>query len=327
MPYPIFNRSQLKLESLSKRIHDMSIDTILPLDAQIEPFFSSELETVANRIVKAHIDKTPVIVMMGAHVIRKGNSNFINDLIKRKIFTHIGVNGACVIHDYELSKIGATTESVARYISEGQFGLWKETGEINDIVKEAAKNKLGLGEAIGKAIEESNFPFKNSSIFANAYKFQVPITVHVSIGQDIIHEHPNFDGASFGQTSYQDFLIFAHSVQSLQYGVFINYGTAVMGPEVYLKALSMARNVAHQKGERIAEFTTAVFDIQELGGDYHVEESKTNPNYYFRPYKTILVRTIQDGGESFYIQGDHRITFPNLYRLIINKLKEKENES
>ena len=165
------------------------------------------------------------------------------------------MNGACVIHDYELAKIGATTESVARYISEGQFGLWKETGEINDIVKEAAKNKMGLGEAVGKAIAESNFPYKKLSIFANAYKFKVPITVHISIGQDIIHEHPNFDGASFGQTSYQDFLTFAHSVQSLQHGVFINYGTAVMGPEVYLKALSMARNVAHQKRERIAEFS------------------------------------------------------------------------
>jgi hypothetical protein len=145
----------------------------------------------------------------------------------------------------------------------------------------------------------------------------VPVTVHVGVGYDIIHEHPNCDGAALGTTSYRDFLIFTQTITQLQGGVLLNFGTAVMGPEVFLKALAMARNVAHQEGRRINRFTTAVFDLVDLGPDYHREAPKSDPRYYFRPYKTILVRTVQDGGESFYVRGDHRVTLPNLWRLVV----------
>ncbi|MFB0537138.1 MAG: hypothetical protein ACETWR_19425, partial [Anaerolineae bacterium] len=117
--------------------------------------------------------------------------------------------------------------------------------------------------------------------------------------------------------SYRDFLALAHGVSKLQGGVLLNFGTAVMGPEVFLKALAMARNVAHQEGRRINQFTTAVFDLLDLGPDYHREAPRTDPHYYFRPYKTILVRTVQDGGEGFYIRGDHRVTLTNLYRQVL----------
>jgi hypothetical protein len=146
---------------------------------------------------------------------------------------------------------------------------------------------------------------------------RVPATIHVGFGYDIIHEHPNCDGAALGAASYTDFLVMAHSVSDLEGGVFITFGSAVMGPEVYLKALAMARNVAHQSGRQIARFTTAVFDLIDLGSDLSHEAPKTDPRYYYRPFKTILVRTVQDGGESYYIRGDHQATIPNLHRLVV----------
>jgi hypothetical protein len=317
MPYPIFDRSQLKLRPLSERVHDMTLAEVLNLDDDIPPFDDPDLRQVAERVVQAHRAGSQVILMMGAHVIKRGLSRFVIDLMERGIITHIGMNGAGPIHDFELALIGATTESVARYIREGQFGLWQETGRINEAIGQGARDGLGLGEAVGRMIEEGQFPHRQISILAAGYRLRVPVTVHVGIGYDIIHEHPSCDGAALGATSYQDFLILAHSVSRLQGGVLLNLGTAVMGPEVYLKALSMARNVAYQEGRRINQFTTAVFDLLDLGPDHHREAPRSDPHYYFRPYKTILVRTVQDGGESFYIRGDHRATLPNLYRRVL----------
>jgi len=151
---------------------------------------------------------------------------------------------------------------------------------------------------------------------AAGYRLRIPVTVHIGIGYDIVHEHPNCDGAALGAASYRDFLIIAESVSQLQGGVLLNFGTSIMGPEIYLKALSMARNVAHQRGEKINRFTTVVFDVQDLGPDIHSTPPKSEPAYYFRPYKTILVRTVQDGGESFYIQDFHQATLPALHRYV-----------
>jgi len=317
MPYPIFDRHRLKLKPLAERQHDMTLADVLPLDAPGPPFDDPNLAQVAERVTWAHRAGAPVILMMGAHVIKCGLSRFVIDLMERGIVTHVGMNGAGPIHDFELALIGATTESVARYVTEGHFGLWRETGRINQAIQQGARDGLGLGEAVGRMIEEGQLPHRQVSILAAGYRLQVPVTVHVGIGYDIIHEHPNCDGAALGETSYRDFLILAHSVSRLQGGVLLNFGTAVMGPEVFLKALTMARNVAHQEGRRINRFTTAVFDLVDLGPDYRHEASKSDPRYYFRPYKTLLVRTVQDGGESFYVKGDHRVTLPNLYKLVI----------
>ena len=142
------------------------------------------------------------------------------------------------------------------------------------------------------------------------YHLGVPCTVHIGVGNDIIHEHPNCDGAAMGQASYTDFLIYTQSITGLENGVFLNFGSAVAGPEVYLKALAMARNVAHQEGKKIAHFTTAVFDLLaiEQDADFSAAPPKTDPRYYFRPWKTILARTVADGGKSYYIQGEHQKT-------------------
>jgi hypothetical protein len=145
----------------------------------------------------------------------------------------------------------------------------------------------------------------------------------VGIGYDILHEHPNCDGAAFGAASYRDFLIFARTIERLEGGVLLSFGSAIMAPEVYLKALAMARNVAHQEGRAIRDFTTAVFDLVPIHGDIGAikqELPKTDPGYYFRPHKTLLVRTVADGGASYYFCGDHRATFPALRRAILEQL-------
>jgi hypothetical protein len=255
--------------------------------------------------------------MMGAHVLRAGVNRHIIDLLERGHIDHIAVNGAAAIHDYELARIGATTESVARYIREGQFGLWEETGELNEIIQEAARLEIGLGENVGRRIAESRFPHRDLSVFAAAWRLGIPVTVHIGIGYDIIHEHPNCDGAALGAATYTDFLIFANTVEHLEGGVLLNFGSAIMGPEVYLKALAMARNVAHQEKREIRNFTTAVFDIVPIQGDIHKELPKTDPGYYFRPHKTMLVRTVADGGESYYFCGEHRATLPALRRALL----------
>jgi len=323
MPYPQFDRGRLVLRPLAERQHDLDLSAVMPLDAEVPWMDSPELDAVAERIVAARRRGCEVILMMGAHVLRQGNSRFIIDLVRRGLITLVAGNGAVAIHDFELALLGATTESVARYIRTGEFGLWRETGWINDAVNEGAKQGLGFGEAVGKMIIEREFAHREISILGQAYRLGVPVTIHIGIGADIIHEHPNFDGAAAGAASYRDFLTLADAVTRLEGGVLLNFGTAVMGPEVYLKALSMARNVARQEGRRIAHFTTAVFDLADLGPDYRSEPPKTSPAYYFRPWKTVLVRTVQDGGESFYVRGDHRVTFPNLYKRVLRLLESE----
>lgn len=321
MPFPTFDRSQLILRPLAERIHDMGLPQVLNLADEAPPFDHPALPVVAQRIAAAHQHGKPVILMMGAHVLKVGLSRFVIDLMERGLITHVAMNGAGPIYDYELALVGASTESVARYIREGQFGLWADTGRINEAIVAGAREGIGLGEAVGRVIEQEQFPYRELSVLAAGVRLNIPVTVHVGIGYDIIHEHPNCDGAALGQTSYYDFLIIAQTVTQLQGGVMLNFGSAVMAPEVYLKALAMARNVAHQRGEQINRFTTAVFDLIDLGqGDLHTEAPKDDPRYYYRPYKTILVRTVQDGGESYYLRGDHRATFPALYRRVLMEL-------
>ncbi len=316
MPYPMFDRSKLLIKPLSERVHDLTLDVIMPLDAPIELLDHPSMPIIAQRIREARKRGAPVILMMGAHVIRRGNSRFIIDLMERGLITHVAMNGAGPIHDWEFALIGATTESVARYIRTGEFGLWRETGVINSVLHAVMDEDVGYGEALGRHIYETPFPHRDISVLAAGYRLKVPVTVHACIGQDIIHEHPNCDGSALGELSYRDFLIFTETVSHLEGGVLLNFGSAVMAPEVYLKALAMARNVAHQEGRQIAHFTTGVFDLLDLQGDFHAEAPKTDPRYYYRPWKTILVRTVADGGESHYVAGDHRVTFPTLWKLL-----------
>jgi hypothetical protein len=312
---PTFDRSRLLIKPLAERKHDLSIDQQLALDALPPPLGGKamgDIVELGRRMTRARERGAAILLIMGGHVIRASVARQLIDLMERGLVTHIGMNGAGPIHDYELARIGATCESVARYIRSGEFGLWRETAELNDIVCDGATRGLGLGESIGRHILRSDYPHKGLSVLAAGARLNVPVTVHIGIGYDILHEHPNFDPAAFGTASYRDFLAVCHAVDKLEGGVFLCMGSAVMGPEVYLKALAMARNVAHQEGRRIASFTTAAFDLIPIDGDWHSEASKSNPQYYYRPWKTILVRTVADGGESFYVCGDHRQTIPYL---------------
>uniref|UniRef100_A0A7C2P9U4 Deoxyhypusine synthase n=1 Tax=Schlesneria paludicola TaxID=360056 RepID=A0A7C2P9U4_9PLAN len=322
MPFPQFDRSQLRILPLGERVHDIRRDGIRmdPGGSRI-PYSHPALPTLADAIVQAAANGRAVIFICGAHVLRQGNAPLLIDLMERGLLKHLALNGAGAIHDFELALIGQTCESVARYVKEGQFGLWQETSRLNDAVNTGAREGLGFGEAVGRVIEEERFPYRDTSVLAAGYRLKVPVTVHVSIGQDIVHEHPNFDGAATGAATFTDFLIFTETVTRLEGGVMLNIGSAVMGPEVYLKALAMARNVAHQRAEHIRHFTTAVFDLPELGDDLSHEAPKNDPRYYFRPFKTILVRTVADGGRSFYVQGDHKATVPALYDEIVARVR------
>ena len=321
----MFDRSRLRLEPLSKRKSDLSIVSFLTLDSSYTKIKHPDLKRISADISDARKNKSSVLLMMGAHVIKAGVSRFIIDLMEKGFITHVAMNGAGPIHEFELAMSGVTTESVARYIKTGEFGLWRETGKLNDIIKDAKRKRLGMGEGIGKFIEESNYRFKNISILAAGWRLKIPVTVHVGIGYDIIHEHPNCDGAAMGETSYRDFLIFAKSVENLQGGAVLCFGTAVMGPEIFLKALAMARNVSaagrrragRNKSHSINRFSVAVFDIVKIAGDFRKQPDKTNPQYYYRPWKTLMVRTVSDGGKSYYICEDHRATVPSLYHSLI----------
>jgi phosphoglycolate phosphatase-like HAD superfamily hydrolase len=315
--YAVFDRSRLRLRPLSERTNDLDVSQWLELDAPAPPFAHPDLPALAGRMARARQGSHAVILMMGAHVIRAGVSRHIIDLMARGAITHVAMNGAGAIHEYELARIGATTESVARYIGSGQFGLWQETGLLNEWIAEAAQCSAGMGETIGRKLLESDFPYRDLTVLAAGYRLGIPVTIHAGIGYDIIHQHPNCDGAALGAASYTDFLIFTHAVEQLEGGVLLNFGSAVMGPEVYLKALAMARNVAVQEGREIRHFATAVFDLHDIPGDFRSEAPKSDANYYFRPYKTILVRTVADGGESFYFRGDHRATLPALRQLVL----------
>jgi len=314
MPFPTFDRSRLQVQPLAKRQHDLDLSVILNLNEALGDFSHPAVPILGRRLVEARQARRARILLMGAHVLRAGVARFLIDMMERGLVDHIAMNGAGPIHDWEFALIGASTESVARYIQTGEFGLWQETGRMNEVIANAARTNIGLGEALGRAILDGDFPHKDISVLAAGVRLGVPVTVHVGIGYDILHEHANCDGAALGQTSYQDFLIFAKSVSRLEGGVLLSLGSAVMGPEVYLKALAMARNVAHQEGRVIRHFTIGVFDRIPLDGDLRQQAPKSDPRYYYRPWKTILVRTVADGGESFYIQGDHRQTVPALYR-------------
>jgi hypothetical protein len=322
MPFPTFDRSRLRIQPLSRREHDLDLSVVKPLDAPLPPFTHPAMPVLGRRLVEARRDGRSRILLMGAHVLRAGVARYLINLLERGLLTHVAMNGAGPVHDWEFALIGATTESVARYIQTGEFGLWEETGRMNEVVRAGAQAGLGLGEALGRAILEGPFPHRDLSVLAACARLGVPATVHVGIGYDILHEHPNCDGAAFGQTSYTDFLVFAEGVTRLEGGVVLNFGSAVMGPEVYLKALAMARNVARQEGREIRHFTTAVFDLVPLEGDTRQQAPKTDPRYYYRPWKTILVRTVADGGESFYVQGDHAATVPHLYHAALRAERE-----
>ncbi|MDA7951713.1 MAG: hypothetical protein MPJ24_09525 [Pirellulaceae bacterium] len=318
--YLCFEREEIEMASFQKRGHDLTPENCLPLTTEGQKQYNHpDFSEFVRLIIKARTEGHPVVFMMGAHLIKLGLSRFLIDLMEKGFITHLATNGAGIIHDFELALGEGTSENVAHWIQKGQFGLWKETSQLNEVIQIAAERGEGLGEGVGRFIAEQNLPRADLSLAAAGYRLGIPVTSHVSIGSDIIHSHANCCGASLGQASYTDFLIFTQTISELEGGVYLNVGSAVTGPEVYLKSLSMVRNRARQRGESICHFTTAVFDLVSLPKGYREgPPSKDHPMYYYRPWKTILVRTVADGGQSYYFCGDHQRTIPSLW----NSLKD-----
>jgi phosphoheptose isomerase len=277
-----------------------------------------------DAVFKAREAGRPVIWMMGAHVIKCGLGPLLIDLIKKGVITHIAGNGAVSIHDMELALIGETSEDVAASIEDGSFGMAEETGaHIHKALKYGVYDGLGYGEALGRYIGENNFPHRDISVIYKAYELGVPVTIHVTMGADIIHQHPDCDFGIMGEATGIDFKVFCASVAKLDQGVFLNIGSAVTGAEVFLKAISIARNL----GYPVSRFTTANFDIIPLAGDYHSKVSNTQPEYYYRPRKNIVNRPVSMGGYGFHIQGNHLETVPTFHHHAVSRLGEGINFS
>jgi len=294
--------SKIKTIPIKQRKNKVKLtDLIKPENSKVM-MDSIELNDLVYRAINASVRNKQIIVMIGAHVIKVGMSLLIIDLMKKGIIKHIAMNGAGPIHDFELALIGETSEYVENTIEDGTFGMIEETGRIlNDAIKEGAENNFGYGYSIGKKINDLNLKNKEYSILYNAYKLNIPVTVHVAIGTDIIHQHPSCDGAAIGKTSYQDFKIFAESVSKLEDGVILNLGSAVILPEVFLKALTVVRNL----GYKVKKITAANFDM----------------NNHYRPRENVVARPTSLGGTGFTIIEKHEKTIPTLHRLIVDKMK------
>ncbi|MFQ3573270.1 MAG: hypothetical protein SNJ53_01400 [Thermodesulfovibrionales bacterium] len=259
------------------------------------------LKALVKDIVTARQRGRPVILGMGAHPIKVGLSPIIIDLIEGGIITAFATNGAGIVHDFEIAYQGATSEDVAREIDTGTFGMARETGElINTAIIDGVRDGFGLGESIGRFIHTQRLKYGHLSIFGTCYQRSVVSTVHVAIGTDIIHMHPSADGRSIGEGSLRDFKRLVEVISNLDGGVYINLGSAVIMPEVFLKAITVARNL----GFDIKEITTANMDFIQ----------------HYRPTVNVLQRPTQLGGRHYALTGHHEIMFPLLYAMLKESL-------
>ncbi len=231
---------------------------------------------------------------MGAHVIKVGLSPVIIDMMRGGFVDALAFNGAGIIHDFEVAFAGRTSEDVDTQLKDGKFGMAKETGEmLNRCINLGSRKNLGLGEAVGKMIASSNFPHKDLSLLSTACELNIPVTVHVALGTDIIHFHPDVNGSAIGKTSLKDFFLFCLLVEKLEGGgVFVNVGSSVILPEVFLKAVSYVRN----RSRPLSHFHTAVFDFIS----------------HYRPQQNVVKRPISGKGKGFYFIGHHEIMIPLL---------------
>ena len=293
--------NKIKTISIKQRKNKVRLsDLVKPEDSKVL-INTKDFNELTEKIVNSHQNKKQIILMMGAHVIKTGMSLLIIDLMKKGLIKHVAMNGAGPIHDFELALIGETSEYVEQTIQDGTFGMIEETGSmLNEAIKEGAENNFGMGFAIGKKIDDLNLPNKEYSILWNAYKLNIPVTVHVAIGTDIIHQHPSCDGAAIGKTSYEDFKIFTESVSKLEDGVVLNIGCAVILPEVFLKALTIARNL----GFKVENITAANLDMID----------------HYRPRENVVKRSTSLGGKGFIIIEKHEKTIPTLHRKIVDKI-------
>ena len=280
------------------------------------------LNELVDRIIAARTNGRPVIWSQGAHVIKNNLSRFLIELMEKGIITHLAGNGACSIHDFELAYLGGTSEDVPTAIEDGSFGMWEETCRMmNDALIEGAKRGWGYGESLAKyiAANKKQFPYRDYCVLYQAYLMGIPYTFHIALGTDIIHQYPGSDFAAIGKCSGIDFKRFCNSVSNLKGGVYLNFGSAVIGPEVFLKALSISRNL----GYRTFDITTANFDLIDMG-DAHAPfkgNKYDEPFYYYRPRKNIVNRPVSSDAHArgWHFKLDHKTSIPFLYDAFVKK--------
>ena len=336
--YKVFDLNRINTYPLGTRSNKVTLKDLIrvadldDLVVDLPDKTCSDIETVARAIVSDRKSDKPVILFTGAHLIKNGLGWLVVELVNRDMITLVAGNGATSIHDFELALIGETSEYVPQALEKGQFGMAYEFCYQNVAVSLGNKNKLGYGESLGKMIcDESfqnevfeevgkeglpdKFSYPQLSVLAACYQKNIPFTVHVGIGTDVIDQHPSFDGGAKGGCSGRDFLIYTEEVTKLtDGGVVLNIGSAVAGPEVFLKAASMAGNTGKVPNGIVA----ADFDLRK-----HAPEDMTDEStqcYYFRDQKSIVTRIPQAfNGKGFYIEGNQKQTVPLLYKNIIEK--------
>ena len=263
-----------------------------------------DLKEIASLIASACNNKKTVVAAMGAHVIKVGLSPVIIDLMEQGIIHAVALNGACIVHDFEIAFAGMTSEDVDAELSKGTFGMAEETGKyLNKAIKFGVRKGWGIGRSTGEMINNSDYPYKNLSILAAGARLGIPVTVHVGIGTDIIHLHPQMDGNATGEGSRRDFSLFAGVVSRLEGGVYLNIGSAVILPEVFLKAVTLVRNL----GYKVKNFHTVNMDFIQ----------------HYRPLTNVVRRPTKNGtGRGYTLTGHHEIMVPLLSAAIVEELSK-----
>jgi deoxyhypusine synthase len=263
------------------------------LDSLSDVLAVKVLRELAAAIVQARAESRPVVVAAGAHVVKVGLAPILIGMMRDGMISGLAMTGAGAIHDWEIAAIGATSEDVGRGLHEGLYGMADETGRaLNDAARDAAASGAGFGEVLGRRITEAGLPHRASSLLAAAHALGLPVTVHVAIGSDIVHQHPSADGAAIGAATFTDFRKLVTIVSSLSGGVWINVGSAVQLPEVFLKAVSVAENL----GSKLTGFATANLDMIR----------------HYRTDENVLRRPTLGKGRSFSLTGHHEINLPLL---------------
>lgn len=301
--YPIAergNKVSLQRDFAGDISAGMSVSALLA--AMPNQLGGESLNAIINAVVKAHQNGKPVVIAIGGHVIKCGLQPVLKKLIQANIITAVAMNGSATVHDYEISLIGATSEDVGAVLHCGTFGMAEETGrDINGALKAGVTDGIGYGEALGRFIVQNDNPHRDSSLLATCYEQGIPATVHVAVGTDIIHQHPDCDGAVLGQATFTDFRLFTSVVSTLGHGgVFINIGSAVIMPEVFLKALSITQNM----GFHVDGFTTANFDMTQ----------------HYRPLQNVVKRPTAGDSRGLTITGHHEIMIPLLAAGILDRI-------
>lgn len=317
MPHPFkpLNLNRIKTYSLKERKSKVGIEDFAKpwteggtlrgfLETLPGILAGGHIREVVAAIALAQRNSKTVLIGMGAHVIKVGLNPVIIDLMERRVISAVALNGAGIIHDVELAMAGKTSEDVDSSLGEGSFGMSRDTCEfINEAIKKTKRNPYGLGKAVGEAIVKNSLLFQRISILATGIRLEIPITVHVAFGTDILHMHPGFDPNLTGKATHADFRLFASAVATLEGGIYVNAGSAVILPEVFLKALTLARNLGHT----VKRFTTVNMDYM--------------PQY--RPLTNVVHRPTAEGGVGYNLIGHHEIMLPLIAAGVIEAIKNR----